>query len=62
MHHWDENGLPNPADEPPRIQAIHREEVAFVKAWLKEFDAPKAKASAKEVKARLAQKIILTAA
>ena len=62
VHHWDENGLANPSDEPPRIQTIHREEIAFVKSWLKEFDPVKAKASAKEVKAKLAQKIIMTVA
>jgi hypothetical protein len=37
VHHWDENGLANPADEPPEIQAIHNAEIEFVRAWLKDF-------------------------
>ncbi|KZV92275.1 hypothetical protein EXIGLDRAFT_769142 [Exidia glandulosa HHB12029] len=39
VHHWDENGLPNPADEPRRIREIHEQEVDFVTAWLKDFNA-----------------------
>jgi hypothetical protein len=37
VHHWDENGLQDPNQEPPEIQKIHRETVDFVQAWLKEF-------------------------
>ncbi|KAI0070419.1 peptidase S28 [Panus rudis PR-1116 ss-1] len=40
VHHWDENGLANRTAEPPRIQAIHAQEVVFVKAWLKDFKKP----------------------
>lgn len=38
VHHWDENGLADHAEEPLDIQAIHLEEEAFVKAWLEEFE------------------------
>ncbi|KAF8585928.1 peptidase S28 [Ramaria rubella] len=41
VHHWDENGLVDTADEPTEIQAIHEAEIAFVKAWLKDFKPPK---------------------
>ena len=34
VHHWDENGLRHLKNEPADIQKIHREEIAFVKAWL----------------------------
>ncbi|KAI0040944.1 hypothetical protein FA95DRAFT_1502089, partial [Auriscalpium vulgare] len=44
VHHWDENGLANSSAEPPEIQAIHQEEVAFVQAWLKDFKKPSANA------------------
>lgn len=37
VHHWDENGLPDPQQEPPEIQKIHREMVEFVQVWLKDF-------------------------
>jgi hypothetical protein len=37
VHHWDENGLLDREKEPKEIQKIHREEVEFVKAWLKEW-------------------------
>lgn len=36
VHHWDENGLADLSKEPPVIQQIHSQEVAFVKAWLQE--------------------------
>ncbi|KAH9855843.1 peptidase S28 [Lenzites betulinus] len=42
VHHYDENGLADHSQEPPEIQAIHHQEVEFVKAWLKDFKAPKA--------------------
>ncbi|QRV75051.1 Serine carboxypeptidase S28 [Ceratobasidium sp. AG-Ba] len=38
VHHHDENGVEPHADEPAHIQAIHREETEFVRAWL-EADA-----------------------
>ncbi|KZV66837.1 peptidase S28 [Peniophora sp. CONT] len=38
VHHWDENGLADPSQEPSEIQRIHAEEVAFVKSWLEDFD------------------------
>ncbi|KAH8099944.1 peptidase S28 [Cristinia sonorae] len=41
VHHWDENGLTNSTAEPATIQAIHQEEVQFVKAWLKDFKKPR---------------------
>ncbi|GAA6019817.1 hypothetical protein JCM11491_000282 [Sporobolomyces phaffii] len=37
VHHWDENGLLDRSSEPEAIQAIHRDEVEFVQAWLKEW-------------------------
>ncbi|PIL30738.1 hypothetical protein GSI_06906 [Ganoderma sinense ZZ0214-1] len=37
VHHWDENGLADPSQEPAFIQTIHQQEIAFVKAWLKDF-------------------------
>ena len=40
VHHWDENGLADPSAEPPFIHDIHQQEIAFVKAWLKDFKAP----------------------
>ncbi|KAI0358821.1 peptidase S28 [Trametes cingulata] len=40
VHHYDENGLADHSAEPPQIQAIHEQEVAFVKAWLKDFKPP----------------------
>jgi hypothetical protein len=36
VHHWDENGRPNPP-EPEEIQRVHRKEVEFVRAWLEEW-------------------------
>ncbi|KIJ24620.1 hypothetical protein M422DRAFT_77168 [Sphaerobolus stellatus SS14] len=41
VHHYDENGLADQSLEPPQIQDIHNEEIAFVKAWLKDFKPPK---------------------
>ncbi|KIM30824.1 hypothetical protein M408DRAFT_327787 [Serendipita vermifera MAFF 305830] len=41
VHHHDQNGLRNPKKEPKHIQRIHHQEVEFVKAWLKEWKAPK---------------------
>lgn len=40
VHHYDENGLRVHTNEPPHIQKIHREEVEFVRAWLKDWKAP----------------------
>ncbi|KAH8099959.1 peptidase S28 [Cristinia sonorae] len=40
VHHWDENGLSDPSAEPPLIQQIHKQQVDFVKAWLKDFKPP----------------------
>ncbi|KAI9150222.1 serine carboxypeptidase s28 [Paramyrothecium foliicola] len=41
VHHWDENGLAGDASEPnlppQQVVAAQQDEVAFVKAWLKEF-------------------------
>ncbi|EIM81403.1 peptidase S28 [Stereum hirsutum FP-91666 SS1] len=37
VHHYDENGLANHSAEPPEIQAIHEQEVEFVKAWLEDW-------------------------
>ncbi|KAI0039734.1 peptidase S28 [Auriscalpium vulgare] len=45
VHHWDEFGLANSSAEPPEIQAIHQQEVAFVQAWLKDFKKPGANAN-----------------
>lgn len=41
VHHYDENGLADHSQEPPQIQAIHEQEIEFVKAWLKDFKPPK---------------------
>ncbi|GJN73751.1 hypothetical protein PLICBS_007834 [Purpureocillium lilacinum] len=43
VHHWDENGLKDPAQArpgfpPKQIVDVQAEEVRFVKAWLQEFD------------------------
>ena len=42
VHHWDENGLfPNETSEalpPGPVRDVQAEEVAFVKAWLGEFE------------------------
>ena len=40
VHRYDENGLRNTEDEPPNIRKIHKEEIEFVKEWLKERRAP----------------------
>ena len=40
VHHWDEWGLANILEEPPEIRKIHGEMVAFVKAWLEDWEAP----------------------
>ncbi|GHJ84782.1 hypothetical protein NliqN6_1184 [Naganishia liquefaciens] len=37
VHHFDENGLLDPAEEPKRIRKVHAEEVQFVKSWLKDW-------------------------
>ena len=37
VHHWDQNGLQDPSQEPPEIQKIHREAITFVQDWLKDF-------------------------
>ncbi|GAA5893938.1 hypothetical protein JCM6882_003133 [Rhodosporidiobolus microsporus] len=39
VHHWDENGLLPPLSEPAEIAKIHREEVKFVKEWMREWEA-----------------------
>jgi hypothetical protein len=41
VHHFDENGLLDSAMEPKRIRAIHKKEIEFVKAWLREWDEQK---------------------
>ena len=46
VHHYDENGLRDPADEPPHIQKIHRDIVEFVSEWLKEWKPVNATTSA----------------
>ncbi|THH11148.1 hypothetical protein EW145_g846 [Phellinidium pouzarii] len=38
VHHYDENGLLNINDEPFEILNIHKEMIAFVKEWLKDWD------------------------
>ncbi|GAA5934245.1 uncharacterized protein JCM15063_004515 [Sporobolomyces koalae] len=37
VHHWDENGLTDPEQEPKEIHKIHQEEIAFVRQWLREW-------------------------
>jgi hypothetical protein len=41
VHHWDENGLKSKPSEPGlppvAVEEVQKEEVAFVKAWVKEF-------------------------
>ena len=39
VHHYDEYGYLNLADEPPEIQQIHGEMILFVTEWLKEWNA-----------------------
>ncbi|KAL1702481.1 serine carboxypeptidase S28-domain-containing protein [Schizophyllum commune] len=39
VHHYDEYGYVNLADEPPEIQQIHGEMILFVTEWLKEWNA-----------------------
>lgn len=39
-----QNGLRNPHDEPEEIQKVHKEMIRFVKAWLKDWKAPKKEA------------------
>ncbi|KAJ3552182.1 hypothetical protein NM688_g4286 [Phlebia brevispora] len=41
VHHYDENGIANHSAEPPAIHTIHDQEIQFVQAWLKDFQAPK---------------------
>lgn len=45
-HHWDEFDVPQseyePGYPPKQIVDVHNQEVAFVKAWLKEFESSKA--------------------
>jgi hypothetical protein len=43
VHHWDENGLANPLDEPEDIRRIHDETIMFVTEWLKDFMTPASK-------------------
>ena len=38
IHHYDSIALKNPLDEPPQIQKIHKEIIAFVKSWLEDWD------------------------
>ncbi|KAJ6584032.1 serine carboxypeptidase S28-domain-containing protein [Mycena vulgaris] len=40
VHHYDEWGLPDLADEPPHIRKIHEEMIFFVGEWLKDWKAP----------------------
>ncbi|GBE84978.1 Probable extracellular serine [Sparassis crispa] len=40
VHHYDEYGLRNIADEPPEIEKVHREMIEFVTAWLKDWEVP----------------------
>ncbi|KAG8954371.1 hypothetical protein FRC04_011697 [Tulasnella sp. 424] len=37
VHHWDQNGLEEGWREPGYIRKIHREEVAFVREWLRDY-------------------------
>jgi len=43
VHHWDEYGLADHSQEPPEIQQIHAEEIAFVEAWLADWSPPNKK-------------------
>ncbi|KAJ7758085.1 serine carboxypeptidase S28-domain-containing protein [Mycena maculata] len=40
VHHYDEWGLLDLADEPPEIRKIHEEMIDFVGEWLKDWKAP----------------------
>ena len=40
VHHWDENGLRNPRDEPDDIKKIHAEMIYFVREWLDAWIPP----------------------
>lgn len=37
VHHYDENGLADHSQEPEEIRAVHKFEIEFVQAWLKDF-------------------------
>ena len=41
VHHYDEYGLRDLSAEPPEIEKIHLEMIAFVRAWLEEWKHPK---------------------
>ncbi|KAL1736475.1 peptidase S28 [Schizophyllum commune] len=41
VHHYDEYGLTDLSQEPPEIQQIHEEMIAFVTEWLKEWNQTK---------------------
>ncbi|KAF9061459.1 serine carboxypeptidase S28-domain-containing protein [Rhodocollybia butyracea] len=41
VHHYDEYGLRNSADEPPEIRQIHEEMIAFLQSWLKDWKEDK---------------------
>jgi hypothetical protein len=41
VHHFDENGLKDPSEEPKRIRKVHQQEVEFVQSWLREWKQKK---------------------
>lgn len=40
VHHYDEFGLRDIADEPPEIRKIHGEMILFVTEWLMDWTPP----------------------
>jgi hypothetical protein len=41
VHHFDENGLKDPSEEPKRIRKVHQQEVEFVQSWVREWKEKK---------------------
>jgi len=41
VHHFDENGLKDPSEEPKRIRKVHQQEVEFVQSWVQEWKEKK---------------------
>ncbi|WVW79480.1 hypothetical protein I302_101449 [Kwoniella bestiolae CBS 10118] len=41
VHHYDENGLEDHTEEPPRIKDVHALEVSFIQEWIAQFHEQK---------------------
>lgn len=58
VHHWDENGLfPNQTVKgklpPPPVSEVQRQELEFVKAWMKEWEVEKSSREEEELRGEL---------